>query len=427
MYRIFTILFVLLAYSYSTRAQITKHVLFLGNSYTYVNDLPIMLSSIATSTGDSLIYQSNAPGGYSLQGHSTNQVSLGLIQQGGWDYMVLQEQSQKPSWPISQVMNEVYPYAKALCNTFYNNNPCSKPLFFMTWGRKNGDASNCASWPPVCSYEGMDSLLNLRYRMLADSNKAYVSPVGAVWHFIRDNYSNIELYSSDESHPSLEGSYAAACTFYSLVFQKDPMGITDNYGIDPDVAQNIRLAAKLIAFDSLQKWNVGVYPIAQPIAQFQFQQLADTVYFTNQSTNAMSYLWNFDDGSTSAVQNPAHYYPLVGNYNVILKVEKCEISDTSMMVVSVAHGADGINNIEQIKAKIYPNPVTDNLVLEFENVQLVENLSLYNIDGKKLSEIESVKSDKITMYLNRFKNGIYFIRFDINEVEYEYKVVKVKE
>jgi len=427
MYRIFTILIVLLAFSYSTKAQITKHVLFLGNSYTYVNDLPIILTSLASNTGDNLIFQQNTPGGYSLQGHSTDPTSLGLIQQGNWDYMVLQEQSQKPSWPISQVMNEVYPYAKTLCDTFYSNNPCSKPLFFMTWGRKNGDSYNCPNWPPVCSYEGMDSLLNLRYRMLADSNKAYVSPVGAVWHYIIDNYSNIELYSSDESHPSLEGSYAAACTFYSLIFQKDPMGITDNYGIDPDVAQNIRFAAKLIAFDSLQKWNVGVYPIAQPNAQFQFQQLADTVYFTNLSTDAMSYLWNFDDGSTSTLENPAHYYPLVGPYNVILEVEKCGVRDTTLKVVTVAHGADGIKNIEQIKARIYPNPVTDSFVLEFENTQLVNNLSLFDIAGNKLSEIESIKSDKITMYLNRFKNGIYFIRFKINEVEYEYKVVKVKE
>jgi PKD repeat protein len=297
----------------------------------------------------------------------------------------------------------------------------------MTWGRKNGDSYNCPNWPPVCTYKGMDSLLNLRYRMLADSNKAYVSPVGAVWHFIRDNYSNIELYSSDESHPSLEGSYAAACTFYSLIFQKDPVGITDNYGIDSDVAQNIRLAAKLIAFDSLQKWNVGVYPIAQPVAQFQFQQLADTVYFTNLSTDAMSYLWSFDDGSTSTVENPAHYYPLVGNYNVILKVEKCEISDTSMKVVSVAHGVDGIDITEQINAKIYPNPVTDNLVLEFENIQLVENLTLYNVTGELLSKIESIRSDRIVMNLNRFENGAYFIRFNIKGKPYEYKVIKTKE
>jgi PKD repeat protein len=426
MYRVFSFLIVLLVFSYTTRAQITKHVLFLGNSYTYVNDLPIILSSLASNTGDNLIYQQNTPGGYSLQGHSTNATSLGLIQQGSWDYMVLQEQSQKPSWPISQVMSEVYPYAKTLCDTFYANNPCSKPLFFMTWGRKNGDSYNCPNWPPVCTYKGMDSLLNLRYRMLADSNKAYVSPVGAVWHFIRDNYSNIELYSSDESHPSLEGSYAAACTFYSLIFQKDPVGITDNYGIDSDVAQNIRLAAKLIAFDSLQKWNVGVYPIAQPVAQFQFQQLADTVYFTNLSTDAMSYLWSFDDGSTSTVENPAHYYPLVGNYNVILKVEKCEISDTSMKVVSVAHGVDGIDITEQINAKIYPNPVTDNLVLEFENIQLVENLTLYNVTGELLSKIESIRSDRIVMNLNRFENGAYFIRFNIKGKPYEYKVIKAK-
>lgn len=137
----------------------------------------------------------------------------------------------------------------------------------MTWGRKNGDASNCASWPPVCTYSGMDSLLNLRYRMMADSNNAIVSPVGAVWKYIRQNFPLIDLYQSDESHPSVAGTYAAACSFYTALFRKDPTAITFNSTLSTTDAANIRTAAKLIVYDSLMNWHIGAY---DPLANFTY-------------------------------------------------------------------------------------------------------------------------------------------------------------
>lgn len=72
----------------------------------------------------------------------------------------------------------------------------------------------------MCTYAGMDSLLHLRYMMMAEDNHAVVSPVGAVWNYIRANFPLIELYSPDESHPSVAGSYAAACCFYTSIFRK---------------------------------------------------------------------------------------------------------------------------------------------------------------------------------------------------------------
>ncbi|MCF8295725.1 MAG: SGNH/GDSL hydrolase family protein, partial [Bacteroidales bacterium] len=154
MIRVFiSLMFVLLAWSVS--AQDSRKVLFLGNSYTYVNDLPQTAVALAASAGDQLTVDVNAPGGYTLQGHSTNQTSLDKIKLGGWDYVVLQEQSQLPSFPDFQVESEVFPYAQDLDSVINAFNECGETMFFMTWGRKNGDASNCANWPPVCTYEGM--------------------------------------------------------------------------------------------------------------------------------------------------------------------------------------------------------------------------------------------------------------------------------
>ena len=89
----------------------TKRVLFLGNSATFVNDLPQMTADIASSMGDTLIYDYNTPGGYTFQEHSTNTTSLNKIMQGNWDFVVLQG-SGRVAMEIDQVEVEVFPYVQ---------------------------------------------------------------------------------------------------------------------------------------------------------------------------------------------------------------------------------------------------------------------------------------------------------------------------
>ena len=139
------LLFIASLLPYLIFSQTVRRVLFLGNSYTFVNDLPQLTANFSQAAGDSLIFDSNTPGGYSLQQHSVNQTTLTKIALGNWDFVVLQEQSQMPSFPLSQVLVEVFPYAKKLDSLIKAANPCTQTIFFMTWGRKNGDSYNCSS------------------------------------------------------------------------------------------------------------------------------------------------------------------------------------------------------------------------------------------------------------------------------------------
>ena len=229
-----------------------KRVLFIGNSYTDVNNLPQLIQLAAESTGDCIDYRSNTPGGCTFQEHCSNQ-SMELIRQGGWDIVVLQEQSQLPSFPLSQVQNECFPYAQQLVDSIYAINPDGEAMFYMTWGRENGDPINANVFPPLATYEGMDSLLYERYMYMARTFDASVCPVGRVWRYLRAN-TDIRLYSGDGSHPSLQGSYAAACAFYSLIFRRSPLSITYNPGIEEREAQTIRNAVQTVVFDTLSFW-----------------------------------------------------------------------------------------------------------------------------------------------------------------------------
>ena len=238
-------------------AQGAQRVLFIGNSYTQVNDLPQMVADIAESMGDQVECHSNTPGGCTFEMHCRNQ-SMTMICEGGWNFVVLQEQSQLPAFPMDSVEMYVFPFAQQLVDSVYAHNPNSEPMFFMTWGRKNGDTE--FGYPPMDTYEGMDSLLYARYMQMGADNDASVCPVGRVWHYLRDHNEGVELYISDGSHPSLAGSYAAACAFYTMLFGRDPNGISYNAGLDKYEARAIRFAVHHVVYDSLWKWQRPEHP-----------------------------------------------------------------------------------------------------------------------------------------------------------------------
>lgn len=388
-----------------------KRVLFLGNSYTQVNDLPQMVAYMASSTGDTLCFDSNTPGGYTLQGHSTNAISLSKIAQGNWDFVVLQEQSQLPSLPISQVQVEVFPYARLLDSLITHQNSCAETIFYMTWGRKNGDASNCPTWPPVCTYLGMDSLLNLRYRMMADSNSAILSPVGAVWRYIRQNFPQIELYQSDESHPSVAGTYAAACSFYAAIFRKDPSLIAFNSTLSSVDAAAIRNAAKTVVFDHLMVWHIGEY---DPVADFSYHVVfGNQVAFSNNSSNASNFYWDFGDGNTSNMVNPLNIYQVPGSYNVSLVAGECGLKDTVYETITIATtGVDASSGIHQ-GFVVYPNPATTHLFFNADNCSKLQ-FSIKTTAGQEVDRgVVGNSVNKINT--SCLPDGIYFIQLFSDE------------
>src|SRR5262245_43429790 len=198
---------------YESQAQLRYRVLFLGNSYTATNNLPQLIHDVALSAGDTLVFDSHAPGGYRLMDHVNDVTSQNKIMTGGWDYVVIQGQSQEPILASTDFYNG----GQDLYNQVKQYNPCSVIMPFMTWGRKYGDSANCASFPVMCTYEGMDTTLRDHYLNLTATINGEVSPVSVVWNYLRQNYPGIELYQPDESHPSLTGSYAAACCFYAAL------------------------------------------------------------------------------------------------------------------------------------------------------------------------------------------------------------------
>ena len=333
-------------------------VLFLGNSYTYYNNLPEMISNIANDLGDTVNYDQNTPGGTSLYAHSQNQTTINKINQQNWDFVVLQDQSQRPSLSPSYVAASVYPYATQLVNLINSNYICSEPVFYMTWGRKYGDQTNCQSYPPVCTFLGMQERLRDSYLTMGLDNNASVSPVGIAFKNSISLDSTIDLYTSDNSHPSIYGSYLAACTFYSTIFKKSSVGCSYKpNAINQSDALFLQQVASSTVLDSMFVWNIFQ-------AQFDFNQNGNVFDFINKSSNFENCIWDFGDGNQSTDFNPTHTYLQNGVYDVILTIQTNSGCLSEMYSLQVNVNSTQINEYQENKKIIKSFNILGNQINE---------------------------------------------------------------
>ncbi len=383
----------------------TTSVLFIGNSYTYVNNLPQTLADLALSKGDTLIFDSSAPGGYTFQLHTTNATTISKINQRAWDYVVLQEQSQMPSFPPSQVSSDTYPYAARLDSMIVANDSCTETVFYMTWGRQNGDSSNCAFYPPICTYNGMQQRLRESYLQMATDNHASAAPVGVAWKHVRDNYPSIGLYQSDQSHPTIYGTYLAACVFYASFFHKTPIGASFPSSISSVDALVLQTIGGATVLDSLALWQ-GQGDI--PSASFSFTQSGNGVQFNNNSENAVTTTWSFGDTNNSSLTSPQHTYAGIGQYTVSLTSTNGCKTFKAYDTIQVT-GMTGVNAISTSSSiSIFPNPATSQLNVEIKGTSANKfELRLYNAIGQLVISKSFLNQQSIQMDIASVNSGLY--------------------
>lgn len=211
-------------------------VLFIGNSYTYVNDLPGLFQGISESGGRSVRTDASALGGYSLEDHATTEATLDKIAQDSWSFVVLQEQSVIPTinyWRYSSM----YPAARLLDSLIQLQG--AQTAFYMTWGRKYGGQQNYRDSlsPDFRDYFEMQESLRVAYEEIAGELSSTVVPVGMAFVLARRTDSLVDLWQADNSHPTLEGTYLGACVFYAVLHQANPVGLQFYGGLDSATAR----------------------------------------------------------------------------------------------------------------------------------------------------------------------------------------------
>lgn len=199
-------------------------VLFIGNSFTVRNDLPGLITRLAESRGKSLEHRLIHAGGASLRAHWNAGEAARAIRDGGYDAVVLQEQSTLPVKNATRMHENVRLFDGAIAAAG------AKTVLYMTWARRNAPESQQAI---TDAYTGIGRELG-----------ATVVPVGLAWQrFLRDNDEPV-LHDRDQSHPTMAGSYLAACVFLAALFGESPVGIdADVPGLSADDRAALQAAA----------------------------------------------------------------------------------------------------------------------------------------------------------------------------------------
>jgi len=212
----------------------TKCILFIGNSLTYVNDLPHSLARLAASGGHPLVVDSYAPGGWQLHQDADSAEALAKIASRPWDFVVLQEQSEVPAIPQDRE-GLMYPAVRTLNGKIREAG--SQTLLFLTWGRKNGDVP--FGYP---DYESMQDGLTAGYEGIAKELGIPIVPAGPAWKAAHAQRPDLELWS-DDRHPSPAGTYLAACVFYSFLYRQSTEGLGYRMDLPRSEAQFIQRVA----------------------------------------------------------------------------------------------------------------------------------------------------------------------------------------
>ena len=378
--------------SYTEFAQMNLNVLFIGNSYTAANDLPGTFAQIATAMGDQVTVDSKSNGGFTFQMHSQDPITYQKINAQAWDYVVIQGQSQEPSFPFGQVNTQSIPYAMQLADSVDANHPCAQVNYFMTWGRENGDPQ----WDSINTFHKMNARLRDAYLRIADSSDASVSPVGAAWRHIRETHPSIQLYVGDGSHPSVAGTYLAASVFYVSLFQQ-PINpnLAFTAGLDAVTAQLLVDAANFVVLDSVATWKLQ-HPstLTQVDISVQAGGIPNNYTFEANCTHCDQISWDFDDQQTASGPQVTHTFAN-GNYWVICTVSgPCGQAIDSVLISAGSNGTLTLESGIAIKAL-----KEQQWTIEGNNLQL-SDLHAFDYSGRTLDlKLQNTSKDAITFSL----------------------------
>jgi len=199
-------------------------VLFLGNSLTYTNDLPGMLETMGDASGLLIETCDASQPDYAIEDHWYNPGSRDAVTKGPWSVVVLQ---QGPS-SLPESRTNLIAWSRVWADEIRRVG--AAPALYMVW--------------PDRSRLDFFSDVSLSYRLAADSTNAALYPAGEAWRAAWDQDPRLPLYSLDEFHPSVMGTYLAALTIYRGLTGRNPPSLASELGIAPADDAVLRAAAQ---------------------------------------------------------------------------------------------------------------------------------------------------------------------------------------
>jgi hypothetical protein len=187
-------------------------VLFLGNSLTQANDLPLVVKALAEAAGQELTVETVAFPNANLEDLWYEGSALAAIAQGDWDFVVMQ---QGPS-SLPESREHLRKWVKKFSRRIRAAG--ARPAVYMVW-------------PSVDRISFFDAVVE-SYTLAAEDVRGLLIPAGETWRAAWRRDPDLALYGPDGFHPSIAGTYAVALSMYGMFYLRSTQGLPNRLELE---------------------------------------------------------------------------------------------------------------------------------------------------------------------------------------------------
>lgn len=401
-----------LVFFFGAVAADTTRVLFIGNSFTYFNNMPQMVKAFADSAHIQVLTGMHAPGGISVgdtaQGtmaHMNNPALFALIRSKKWDFVVIQDNQGR-----FILDSAVFPGKSKVVQGHLNimdsvkaNNSCAKIILFGGWAWKNG-------MPPYgnTGIESIDRIL-INYCVLNDTMKEVIAPIGEAWIKAVKYLPAVNLWDPDDAHPSYAGSYLTASVIFSTIFNLPAVSLNYDGTLGSPNASALRAFADSSVFglNFHTRYNLG--GIKKLNLNYSNGQLSVPGNYT-------AYAWYKNkvyagNSPTLTLQGNGVYMALVKETDGCL-IKTCEYSELTT----------GVPEENMAGLLIYPNPSSTGSVYISCDKE-IKQVELLNIPGTREKVILEKDAGGIYLCTSGLRAGSYLLVITLKDQVIRKKVM----
>ena len=197
----------------NAKNNVPKRILFIGNSATYVNDIPGTLSRLAKKAGYELECESVVKGGAMLSTHANPETALGASAleaiKKGFDTVILQDNGNCISTEERRAASARA--CKSLASAVKETGAQVAIYFRPPYGYDN------CGYDPIAQCEEFDR----HFGEIAESIGAISIHVNRAFAYAIKN-TDVRLWGPDNGHTSEQGAYLAVCVFFAALFGTSP-------------------------------------------------------------------------------------------------------------------------------------------------------------------------------------------------------------
>ena len=182
------------------------HVLFIGNSLTYANELPGTVAGIMRLAGEQMSYHVVAKPDFALYDHYTGgSDAVEQVQRGGWHYVILQQGPSSLPASRASLIQWTVDFDRLIRPTG------ARTALYMVWPSKD-------------RFQFFEDVRR-SYELAADTVGGLFLPAGEAWLTAWQDSAQLALYGPDDFHPSEIGSFLAALVIFEKISGRNALDL----------------------------------------------------------------------------------------------------------------------------------------------------------------------------------------------------------